>query len=371
MSKANEEFKSQPLKSYQNKGILSYKNKNDTFYLLIKTIHSIDQFFIFIYSFIKFNLNKISNKKIFNIKNLIFKTFLFSFFTLVLNENINISTDLLINAYFNDSPITHISYDKIIKKKNEENNNIHNSNNNYYYNNNDKICQNSYDYQDCLRNSECCHIKDNNSNQNKIKGQNDDNFEEKDYYILNIFPIKCIIITCFSFFSLYIIIKTTYYSKINNSIFLNMVGVYTSFKILSYLYIIKYYLASAIIFILFFYFFKCSIDSIYLILKFKRSEFEIFSTRLSAINSRQFILKFIILFTGSFLSGFLSIYYFQYYFNYIAFYICLFTFVIFLSNCIENEFLSERKYSKNVLIFIFGLINFTANKILKKKILYK
>ena len=365
MSKINEEIKSQTIKSNQNKNILSYKHKNDTFYLLIKAIHSIDKFFVFIYSYISSSLKRVANKKIFNIKNIFFITFLFSFFSLVLNENINISTDLLINAYFNDSPITHISYENIIKKKYEEEKNI-NSNNNYYYkNNNDKNCQNCYNYQDYQRNSECCQNKDNN---NKKKGQNDDNLEEeKDYYILNIFPIKCIIITCFSFFSLYIIIKTTYYSKINNSIFINMVGVYTSFKILSYLYIIKYYLASGIIFILFFYFFKCSIDSIYLILKFKRSEFEIFSTRLSAVNSRQFILKFIILFTGSFLSGFLSIYYFQYYFNYIAFYICLFTFVIFLCNCIENEYLSEHKYSKNVLIFFFGLINFAANKIIQKK----
>ena len=370
MSEFIKEITKKSLNSKENKNknniILTYKNKNDTFYLFIKTFNYIDKCFLFLYSKLLSNLNKLANKKISHIKKLLYSLIIFSlFFTLVLNENINISTDLLINAYFNDSQITHISYDKIIKKKFDEDKNNHNSKDDYYYQNSKgRNCKNCDNYQDELKNSECCQDKKNNNK----NAQNNDNYEEeKDYYIFNFFPIKCIFITCFSFFSLYIIIKTTYYSRINNSLFINIVGVYTSFKIVSYLYVIKYFLACGIIFILFFYFLKCSIDSIYLILKYKRSDFEIFSTRLSATNTRQFILKFIILFTGTLSSGFLSIFYFQFFFNYIVFYICLFTLIIFICNCIENELISEHKYAKNVMIFYFGLLNFIANKIIQNK----
>ena len=349
----NKEFINDNNKLSQN--YLNFKNKNDTFYFFIKAYHLINKVFIYFHSFTFFNFNSIINKNIYNFKRLFSITFLFTlFFTQVLNENLNISTELLINAYFNEHEITHISYDKVIKGKTiEEINSINNKDNYYIKNNNNyKRCNN---YQ-----------KDHNNNSNK----NNENYnceKENDYYILNFFPIKRILITCFSFFSLYIIIKTTYYSRINNSIFLNIVGVYTSFKILSYLYITKYYLASGLIFVLFFYFLKCSIDSIYLILKFKRSDFEIFSIHLSAVNSRQFILKFIILFIGAILSGLLSAFYFPLYFNFIAFYICLFTFVIFMCNCIENELLERYKYSKNIIIFFFGLLNFVINKLLKNK----
>ena len=370
MSEFIKEINKDPLiyKQKKHSNILCYKNKNDTFYLFIKAFNSIDNFFIFLYSQILSKLNKITKKKIFNFHKIFFSTIIFTFFfTLVLNENINISTELLINAYFNDSQITHISYDKIIKKKFDEENKKQNSKNGYYYKNNKgRDCQSCSSYQNIQKNTKCCQDS-NKIYGNKNNKNNENSQEETDYYMFNIFPIKCIFVTCFSFFSLYIIIKTTYYSRINNSIFINMVGVYTSFKILSYLYVIKYFLACGIIFVLFFYFFKCSIDSIYLILKYKRSDFEIFSTRLSAMNSRQFILKFIILFTGTFLSGLLSIFYFQFYFNYIVFYICLFTFIIFICNCIENELFSEHKYSKNVMIFFFGLINFTVNKITKNR----
>ena len=357
------------IKKKNNKYNLANNNKNDTFYLLIKTLHSIDNFFLYFYSYIPFNLNKIVNKKIFYFKKLFFITFFFSlFFSLVVNEDINISTDLLINAYFNDSEITHISYDNIIKKKYEEGNNIHNSNSKYIYNNNhNRNCRRCNNNKDGYLNNEYCQNKDYNKS-NKQNGQYISSCEpDKDFYFLNFFPVKCIFITCFCFFSLYIIIKTTYSSRINNLIFINIIGVYISLKIVSYLYTIKYYLASGIIFVLFFYFVKCTIDSFYLIIKFKRSDFEIFSTHLSAMNSKQFILKFIILFTGTILSGFLSIFFFQFYFNYILFYICLFTFIIFIFNCIENEFLSEHKFSKNIFIFFFGLLNFTLNKLIKNR----
>jgi hypothetical protein len=313
-----------------------------------------------------FHIKSFLNKKIFFLKKYFYIPFILTLlFSFTLNQNI--PRDLLINAYFNDSQITHISYENIIKGKYENLNN-HNVNANSYKTNKDNnICKACYNYQEnknkesdndseCQKMNDICNSKDGNNDQ-----------QDKEYYLLNIFPVKRILITVFSFFSLYIIIKTTYYSRINNSFFINSIGVYTSYKILAYLYIAKNYLASGIVFILFFYFYKCSIDSIYLILKFKRSDFEIFSIHLTASNARQFILKFIILFSGTLISGLLSGFVFQLYFNYMAFYICLFTFIIFLCNCVENELLEEYKYIKNVLIFCFGLINFIVNKLLKNK----
>ena len=346
------------------------KDKNDTFYFFIKAFYSIDKFSLICYSYFSFYLRNIFYKKIFYLKKFIFMPFLFIFlFSLVLNENINISTDLLINAYFNDSEVIHISYDKLIKGKNEEEIIKHISKDKYSFKknkDNEDICQICQDDKNSNNEIKCCK-KSNDNNTSRKKENNNSKSQENEFYIFNFFPIKRIFITCFSFFSLYIIIKTTYYSRINNSIFINMVGVYTSYKILSYLYFTKYFLASGLIFVLFFYFYKCSIDSIFLILKFRRSDFEIFSIHLSASNSRQFILKFIILFTGTLISGLLSAFFFQLYFNYMAFYTCLFTFIIFICNCAENKFLEEYKYSKNIFIFIFIFVNFIINKILKNK----
>ena len=354
------------LKDDKNKEIISnHKFKNDTFYILVNTLNSIENLFKLFYSFISLDLKSKINKKICYFKKSFFMSFLFMILlSLVLNEKINISTDLLINAYFNDSQITHISYDNLIKKNFEKNDKINlNTKNKYSYiiekdNRND--C-NIFSYSEKKNNTNCY----TNNNLNYCKNNNSCGKEEE--FIINFFPAKNFFIICITLFSLYIIIKTTYYSKINNSIFINFIGEYTSFKILSYLYFSQYFLASGFIFVLFLYFFKCSIDSIFLFLKFKRSDFEIFSINLSASNFRQFSLKFIILFTGTILSGLLSVFYFQMYFNYIVFYICLFTLIIFISNCIENNLLVDYKYSKNIIIVFLGLINLLVNKLIKSK----
>ena len=148
---------------------------------------------------------------------------------------------------------------------------------------------------------------------------------------------------------------------------INIIGLYLNYKIVSYLYSSSFYIASGFIFILFLYFYKCSIDSLYCIFKFNRNDFEIYSIRLCADNIRQFWLKFTILFFGTLLSGFLSMNYFKLFFNYIAFYLCLFTLIIFLCNCLEKNYLVEYKYSKSILIFILGNVNFAVNKLLRKK----
>ena len=148
MSLINKDNKKETIETKQTmKKMLRYNIKNDTFYLFVKAFHSIDHFFLFIYSNFSLYLNTKNKITKYPIKKSFYIMFFFSFFfILVLNENINISTDLLINAYFNDSQITHISYDKIIKGKFNQNN--HNSNNKYSYNCKNNNCQGLYNFGD-------------------------------------------------------------------------------------------------------------------------------------------------------------------------------------------------------------------------------
>ena len=284
----------------------------------------------------------------------IFILFLFS-----LSQGQNITSELIMKAYFKNKKIIHISYDNILK-----------SNKKVFENRIKKITGNENrinqdgNYDDDYSNSMCC---DGNNIYNDL---NENNQSSNEFSFFNFFQIKKIFVTFISFFMLYIIIKITYDSSVSNSLIINLIGSYFSFKVLFYLYSMEYYLASGFIFILFFYFYKFAFDSVFCIFNFDREEFEIYSIQLCAENFQQFCLKFIILFSGTIISGILSLLYFNLYFNYIIFYMCLFTLIIFLSNCLEKNFLVEYKYCKNIFIFLFGNINFMINKIIRKKYYY-
>ena len=333
----------------------SHSDKNDIFYIFTKTIDITDKFFSFLFSSISFLIQIIFSKKFFVVPRMCFYS-IFFFLLFSLSQSKNIPTELIIAAYFNNSKIIHISYDKILK-----------SNKNIYENklkkNNEAIYQENYNNYDEYNpnNNLCC------GDNNIYRNYNDNDKPNNEFNFFKFFQVKKIFVTFLAFFSLYIVIKMTYYSRITNSIIINLFGVYCTFKIMSYLYFSQYYLASGFIFVLFFYFYKFAIDSLYSLLKFKKCEFEIYSVQLCAENVQQFWLKFNILFSGTILSGVLSIIYFNLYFNYIAFYMCLFTLIIFLCNCLEKNYLVEYKYSKNIFIFIFGNINFIINKFLRKK----
>ena len=339
--------------SIANKPIFEtcHSGENDIFYIFIKAIKIIDTFFNFLFSIILFLIHITFSKKYIIIPKMcfysIFVTFLFS-----ISQSPNIPRELIMKAYFNKSKVVHISYDNIIQstrimydnkaKKNNEANYEEKYN---YYNDNHNLCCNDDTIYDDIDNDE----------------------EDQEFSLFNFFQVKKIFVTFIAFFLLYIIIKITYLSKITNSIVINLIGNYFSFKVMSYLYSSQYYLASGFIFILFFYFYKFTIDSLFSLLKFKKSDYEIYSVQLCAESWIQFWLKFIILFFGTILSGTLSIIYFNLYFNYIAFYMCLFTLIIFLCNCLEKNYLVDYKYSKNLFIFFLGGINFIINKILRKK----
>ena len=340
--------------SITKKSETSYNDLNDIFYIFKKTINITDSFFNFLFSTILFCIKILLTKKKYIFPRMCF----YSIFVIVLfsfSQSQYVPIDLIINAYFNKSQIIHISYDNIIKSNKNNFDNAYKKSKAYdkkikYIDPNGNC--NEYNYYD---------INNNNYNDGYILIQNND------FYLFNFIPLITSLITFISFFFLYITIKITYYSKISNSFMINIIGLYLNYKIVSYLYSSSFYIASGFIFILFLYFYKCSIDSLYCIFKFNRNDFEIYSIRLCADNIRQFWLKFTILFFGTLLSGFLSMNYFKLFFNYIAFYLCLFTLIIFLCNCLEKNYLVEYKYSKSILIFILGNINFAVNKLLRKK----
>ena len=340
--------------SITKKSETSYNDLNDIFYIFKKTINATDSFFNLLFSTILFCIKALFTKKKYIFPRMCF----YSIFVIVLfsfSQSQYVPIDLIINAYFNKSQIIHISYDNIIKSNKNNFDNAYKKSKAYdkkikYIDPNGNC--NEYNYYD---------INNNNYNDGYILIQNND------FYLFNFIPLITSLITFISFFFLYITIKITYYSKISNSFMINIIGLYLNYKIVSYLYSSSFYIASGFIFILFLYFYKCSIDSLYCIFKFNRNDFEIYSIRLCADNIRQFWLKFTILFFGTLLSGFLSMNYFKLFFNYIAFYLCLFTLIIFLCNCLEKNYLVEYKYSKSILIFILGNINFAVNKLLRKK----
>lgn len=341
--------------SITKKSETSYNDLNDIFYIFKKAINATDSFFNLLFSTILFCIKALFTKKKYIFPRMCF----YSIFVIVLfsfSQSQYVPIDLIINAYFNKSQIIHISYDNIIKSNKNNFDNAYKKSKAYdkkikYIDPNGNC--NEYNYYDINNN--------NNYNDGYILIQNND------FYLFNFIPLITSLITFISFFFLYITIKITYYSKISNSFMINIIGLYLNYKIVSYLYSSSFYIASGFIFILFLYFYKCSIDSLYCIFKFNRNDFEIYSIRLCADNIRQFWLKFTILFFGTLLSGFLSMNYFKLFFNYIAFYLCLFTLIIFLCNCLEKNYLVEYKYSKSILIFILGNVNFAVNKLLRKK----
>ena len=343
--------------------------------------------------------------------------FLFSF-VMTFEENSEVPTNLIISAYFPKKHLTRISYgmaqdepkeddypdsnletidfedinqlikEKIIKENEEKKENIKNSykdtcdndkykyffdstvnkckNRNYNKNNNNKNKNNKY-----VINKHKLKIKE------KEK-ENDDPFSlplklnkqngkiimtENEFLSFYYGSFKNILINCLSFSFLYFYIRFTLDSNIKGSLVFNIFFVFLSFNFLYSLYKAELYLASNVFFILLIYINKNLVDSIYLMIEFKRKDFEIFSTSLTAFDFRQFHLKCILLLNLTILSGVLSIFFFKSFLNYIIFYICLFTLIVFLSNCIEPLMPYYLKPVKNIIIFFVGLFNFIFSKI--------
>jgi len=395
-AKTYEEYYSIISKAISSKYSL-YKNNNDTFKIFISTFSKLK---LFTLSFWDCFISYISSMRHFLYKLqfiLLLQVFLFSFIA-TFEENANISTDLIISAYFPKNHITRISYDIIKEEENEKleknrkmniKDNINNDDfpsscnenviffdNNEMYNNKSKCYQKKADKKEI---NEDLLPENDDKRYSKIKNEfynqihNGNLISNRDHEVIFIYNItfRYLVINFLSFSLLYSFIKFTLNSKIRGSFIFNLFCVLISFNLLYALYRNEYYLSSNFFFILIIYINKNMIDSIYLKLNYKRKDFEIFSTSLMAFDSKQFHLKFIILVNITCVSGVLSIFFFKSFINYIVFYICLFTLMVFLSNCIEPIMPYYLKPIKNIIIFATGIINFLLSKFCMKFLILK
>ena len=401
--KSNEEFFNKILKSSRFKfKYFSYKNNNDTFNILLSSFLSLKKFILSIYNcFISYvsSMNKFINRIEFILLLLLI---LFSF---VINyeENAEIPTNLIISAYFRKNYLTRISYDMVKDEpeidENEDNSNLDDINFddfskimkekiNKEKNKSELACNgnvinfNNKDYE-CGGNIEKnirITIKDDIINDIKIKmeanikvkseyaGKYINNNNES--YLYNS-TIQLVSINALSIAFLYLFIKFTLYSKTRGSFLFNFFFIFIIFNLLYVFYKREFYFASNCFFILFIYINKNLIDSVYLKLKYKRKDFEIFSTSLIAFDFKQFHLKIILLLNATILSGTFSIFLFKSFINYIVFYICFFTLIVFLSNTIEPVMPYYLKPVKNIAIFVVGILNFLFSKLILKYFIEK
>ena len=394
---------------------LIYNNNNDAFNFLLTTFL---YFKLFIFYFYDFLISSLSTVKHFCYKIqyiLLLTIFLFTFVK-TFEENKNITTDLIISAYFQNFPQRNLTWiiQEMLEEKEKKNTNksliYNNSNNlinininNYEYkiswNNNSYIYGNRKDLicnGNIMNEKECNYSKSNkiykdiiNNNENDIdidnfkefeenikktinnKDKNKSHYQNEDKNLFYLIHIKSLLINSICFILLYFIIKTTIKSKIRGSLLLNLLCLYILYNIINNLYKDKYYLASSFIFILLIYTNKNLIDSIYLKLKFRRKDFEIFTPNLIAFNSKQFALKIIHLLYAVIISSILSILFFKFWLNYLVNYLCLLALISFSGNCIEQIASYNVRPIKNILMFFVGMINLISSKIILKYYLFE
>ena len=355
--------------SISTKSFYNINNNNDT-------LNFITNIFLFleshIYSLYEYLINYLPSfhRKFYKILYFLIITLLFTFvYSYEENTNSNISTNIIISAYFHSSShLTHIEYDNIINNENKTalKKNIKFAINNNNYNKEKLIdCENKNINEDIKSMTSRNNIDYKNSHYGQKINNNSVNKNDNIYFFF--ITIKTFLFSFGSFILLYFFIKMTYSSRIRYSLIFNIFIIFFIYNITDSLYKNDYYLSSTFMFILLIYLYKCIVDSIYLLLKFRKKDFEIFSTNLTAVNCHQFILKFILLSSGTIISGFLSIYIYKLSLNFIIFYLCLLTLMVFLCNCLEAYSPPYLKPIKNLLMFIVGLINFIICKIYLSK----
>ena len=208
-------------------------------------------------------------------------------------------------------------------------------------------------------------------NNQKSNFQNWKSSKTRKYLIFNKEVFRNIITITISFLYLYFFIKYTIYSNIKDNFIFNLISAIFTFNILNLIYKFRFFFASNFFFAAFIYINKCLIESVFILLNYKRKDFEVFSTSLIAFNRLQFMLKFILLLLLSVFSGILSIFIFRTWFNFILFYVCLFTLFVFLSNCLE--LINNLNYfpKKNTIIFLLGVFNLIFSKLLSNFLINK
>ena len=298
-------------------------NNNDALDFLIS---SFSYFKLFISSFYNFfiSFNEYS-KYISNQIQIILFTIILTFrLVLSIEINSNISTNLIISAYFYKKNITRITYEKVLE--NEKNG-----------------------------------IK-------FIQKEEEELIEENKE---NIFSLNKILISILCFFILFLVIKFTRKKKIKNFICFNIFGIYILFHIVKNLYKDKNYFSSSFMFILLIYFDKNLLDSILIKLGFQRGDLEIFPRNLVAQNVRQFILKLFSLLNILFFSIYYSLFFYNFWMNYLLNYFYILILLSFLGNCIDTITPYHLKPIKYLIFFLVGVLNIFLSKFFLKNFLFK
>ena len=326
-------LKNQNENKYVNEEDSLYNNIIEESYLLNnnnEAFNFIDSFFSYfklIFTFFYDCCNSCSKSRNNFLNNIqIFFYTITCYFGLVLSfeSNSNISTNLIISAYFANTNYTSVTYEQI------------------------------------LENGKKLNKSRNNSENNDLKE-----------YSENMFTFNNILISLFCFFGLFLIIKLTFKARIKNFIFFNIFGIYIFFYLVKSLYKMKNYFSSSFMLILLIYFEKNLFDSIFIKLRYEQRDFEIFSRNLISSNFTQFILKLLSLLNITFFSLYFSLFYYNFWLNYFINYLCILSLLSFIGNCLEQFVPYYLKPIKYILMFFIGVLNIFISKFFLKKILFK
>ena len=347
---------------------ISNKNNNDTL-----------NFISSVFSFLEYVIFNFHNYFIYSFPSILIKLYRYQYMLLITSllfsfvcafeNNSYISTNLIVSAYFPKT--TNIIYFKADDLKNVPNKNdkdknsqkqqkkINKVNEKKFY---DKINHMNEDMKGYIHisgykstyinyeNKECLEARGNSSLKNEI-------------YLFFIIPMKSFTFSVIAISSLILFIKTEILSKLSHLFIFNLACIFAVDNAIKYLYDNSYFLASSFMLLLLLYLLKNLVDSFYTLLKFRKEDFEIFSSDLNAKNQKQFTLKFIILNLLVIVSVYFTFVLYKLTLNYIIFYLCLLTLISFLFNCLESFSPQELKPLKNILMFSFGLINLTISKL--------
>ena len=352
------------------------RNNNDTLNFISNVFSILEHVIFNLYNYIIYSFPSILIQ-LYRIQYILIITTLLFSVTYSFENNSHLSTNLMISAYFPEtSNIVFFKSDdlknvqsKIQKSKKNKNNEktkqISDKNFNEKINNMNENIKNyiqtsgntkstyiNYDQKECIE-----VVKNNNSSKGEI-------------YLFFIIPIKSFTFSIISISSLILFIKIEFLSKLSHLFIFNLACIFVADNAIRYLYDNSYYIASSFMLLLLLYLFKKLIDSFYLLLKYRRDDFEIFSSDLMAKNQRQFVLKFVILNLLVILAGFFSFGLYKLAMNYIIFYLCLLTLISFLCNCLETYSPQELKPLKNILMFCCGLINLTISKLINSSFFF-
>ena len=299
-------------------------NNNNEAYNFITSFFSILKLFIsFFYDYCLY-YSKNRNNSLNNLQIIFYTIICYFGFVLSFESNSNISTNLIISAYFRNRNYTRITYEQILE-------------------NEKKLTK-------PLKNNE----------DDIPKGYNE-----------NIFSFYNILLSLFCFVLLLLVIKLTIKARIKNFIFFNLLGIYIFFNLVKNFYKKKNYFSSSFMLTLLIYFEKNLLDSIFINLNFEQKDFEIFSKNLISTNICQFSLKLLSLLNITFFSLYFSLFYYNFWLNYFLNYLCILSLLSFIGNCLEKFVPYYLKPIKFIILFFIGVLNIIISKFFLKKILFK